>query len=112
MVPASSWTWSPATSSSPGPKVSGHACSAASTNPDKLLLFGGLTGSAGSPTTADLWMYDDEGEWDLFPRKMQGISCPGRRMYSASAVVDGSFYLFGGWEPGEPGSGGKFLDDI
>ena len=135
VVPVSSWTWSSSRQlDNIGPKVSGHSCIVASTNPDKLLLFGGLTGSSGSPTTADLWKYEHEDgdstssigdgssasrkRWDLLPRKMQGISRPGKRMYSASAVLAGdntqheSFYLFGGWDPEEPGSGGKFLDDI
>jgi hypothetical protein len=133
VVKVSSWTWSSSSRQvdNIGPKVSGHSCSVASTNPDKLILFGGLTGSGGSPTTANLWKYEQEDDdstdggssesrrrWDLLPRNVQGISRPGRRMYSASAVLAGdntqheSFYLFGGWDPEEPGSGGKFLSDI
>jgi hypothetical protein len=35
-------------------------------------------------------------------------------MYSASAIIDGDdkMYLFGGWDPGAPGSGGEFLNDV
>jgi len=74
------------------------------------LLFGGLTGSAGSPVTNDLWSYrEDDGSnrW-----KHLDVKGPGCRMYAASAILDGSFYLFGGWDPGEKGSGGTFKDDV
>jgi len=112
-VPASAWTWSalpvkgPAI---PAPKVSGHA--SAATNDERIVLFGGLTGSAGSPTTDDLWVYDKGAGWKMIPSKEQGGTRPQRRMYAASAVLGDSFYLIGGWDPGEPGSGGTFLDDI
>lgn len=33
-------------------------------------------------------------------------------MYGASAVLADKLYLFGGWGPGAPGSGGEFLDDV
>jgi hypothetical protein len=33
-------------------------------------------------------------------------------MYAASAVLASKLVLFGGWDPGAPGSGGEFLDDI
>lgn len=37
---------------------------------------------------------------------------PRVRMYAASAMIGSKFYIFGGWDPGEKGSGGEFLDDI
>lgn len=88
-----------------GPRVSGHAASRA--DGDRVLLFGGLTGPAGSPVSDELWSYEG-GTWN----PLEFETGPGRRMYSASAVLDGSLYLFGGWDPGEPGSGGTFLDDV
>jgi Kelch motif len=109
--------------------------------PSTVFLFGGLTGPAGSPTTNDLYEYhnDDGGGWwrqhhhtidddDADANKKD--SWPRQRMYSAASillsddedeVVDGgksssssssSMYLFGGWDPGAPGSGGEFLKDI
>jgi hypothetical protein len=33
-------------------------------------------------------------------------------MYSAAGILDGVMYLFGGWDPGAPGSGGEFLNDV
>ena len=110
---SSAWSWTVSNASNFGPKVSGHAC-AVSEDPGRIMIFGGLTGSAGSPTTADLWEWKGGKEvWDRLPGKAEeGAARPGRRMYAASAVLGGSFYLFGGWDPGEPVSGGKFLDDI
>ncbi len=89
-----------------GPKVSGH-CTA--TSDKQLYLFGGLLGSAGSKTTENFLSFDGN-EWNKINSK-NGI-CPSRRMYSASAMLNNSFYLFGGWDPGERASGGIFKDDI
>ncbi|KAL3923317.1 MAG: hypothetical protein SGARI_006246 [Bacillariaceae sp.] len=33
-------------------------------------------------------------------------------MYSAAGILGDKLYLFGGWDPGAPGSGGEFLNDI
>lgn len=96
------WSWTPLKTK--GPEVSGHAASA---HGDKVLLFGGLTGAAGSPTTNDLWWYED-GAWN----NLDKLNGPGRRMYSASAELGNNLYLFAGWDPGEPGSGGTFLNDV
>jgi len=53
------WSWSPLTSDVT-PSVSGH--SVASDDPlDRVYLFGGLTGSAGSPTTNDLYCLSKKG---------------------------------------------------
>lgn len=100
-----SWSWTPLKIK--GPCVSGHAASDAPG--DKVLVFGGLTGAAGSPTTEDLWSFEN-GEWTNLGKV--GESAPLRRMYGASAVLDNNLYLFGGWDPAEPGSGGAFLDDV
>ncbi|KAL7524533.1 LOW QUALITY PROTEIN: hypothetical protein ACHAXR_002039 [Thalassiosira sp. AJA248-18] len=69
---------------------------------------------AGSPTTSDLWHFDsNKDEWiQLLSNCDAGASCPRVRMYAASAMVGTTFYVFGGWDPGNPGSGGEFLDDI
>ena len=109
---ALAWSWSalPKSPAIPAPKVSGHA--SAATYDERIILFGGLTGSAGSPTTADLWIYDQGSGWRMIPRNDQGVNRPRQRMYAASAVLENSFYLIGGWDPGNPGSGGTFLDDI
>jgi Kelch motif/Galactose oxidase, central domain len=101
---AASWSWTPV--STAGPHVSGHS---AATAGDRVWLFGGLTGAAGSPVTDDLWSYTTTAGWNLEPATRKGG--PGRRMYAASAILNGSFYVFGGWDPGEKGSGGTFKDD-
>lgn len=88
------------------PRVSGHA--AAVTEAGRVLLFGGLTDGAGSPCTNDLWSCED-GAWSKLAPAGDG---PGVRMYPASAIVDSSLYVFGGWDPAAPGSGGSFLDDV
>lgn len=91
---------------SAGPKVSGHA---ASIGPDGgVYCFGGLTGSAGSPCTAELWRFSDD-KWEHLKTTGGG---PGPRMYSASAVLNSNFYLIGGWDPEGPGSGGTFKDEV
>jgi hypothetical protein len=90
-----------------GPKVSGHA-SAVDEHSAALFVFGGLTGSAGSPATNELWMYDADDTW----KQVETTSGPGARMYAVSAIRDDDFYLFGGWDPGAPGSGGTFKDEV
>ena len=73
-----------------------------------MFLFGGLTGAAGSPTTNDLWHFAK----DKWTQMIGYVPCPRVRMYAASAMIGKKFYIFGGWDPGAPGSGGEFLDDI
>jgi hypothetical protein len=83
----------------------------------EILLFGGLTGPAGSPCTDDTWHWKDD-SWTLLEQQQQqqqgsdDAARPRVRMYAASAVLGGKLFLFGGWDPGAPGSGGEFLDDI
>jgi len=90
-----------------GPLVSGHVqCVDAH---GRVLAFGGLTGSAGSPTTNELWAFD-KGGWSLLLDGTAGG--PGPRMYAAGAVLDGVLVVFGGWDPGAPGSGGSFKDEV
>ena len=76
-------TWRPG---SIGPKVSGQAAACR----EKVFSFGGLLGSAGSPTTDELWAFDD-GRWT---KVKTGARTPGRRMYAASAMLEGAFYMF------------------
>lgn len=106
------WSWSPAASG--GPRVSGQSAASVTDDAgnDGVLLFGGLTGAAGSPTTNDLWRFDRAaGEWAQVSSDGDGTR-PRRRMYAASAMAGTKFFLFGGWDPAEPGSGGEFLDDV
>lgn len=110
--PTNSWAWSslssPQATLAAAPHVSGH--SVATVAPDRILLFGGLTGSAGSPVTNDLWCFTtDDQEWKPLMTANEG---PSRRMYAASAVLNDHFYVTGGWDPGAPGSGGVFLEDV
>lgn len=102
---AVAWTWTPHTNAGAAPRVSGHS---AATLDDRIFLFGGLTGNAGSPCTGDLWTLQ-HGEWKQHDSNSGG---PGPRMYSATAVLGGNLYLLGGWDPGAPKSGGTFLEDV
>ena len=86
-----------------GPRVSGQAT--AVTESGRMLLYGGLTGSAGSPCTDTLWSHDGDA-WHKV--ETQG-EAPGPCMYAAAAAVGEDFYLVGGWDPQAPGSGGTFL---
>jgi len=93
-------TWS---TTATGPRVSGHA--AATDSDGRVLAFGGLTDGAGSPCTDEMWAYD--GTWTQLKTSIG----PGKLMYAASAVLNGAFYLFGGWDPEAPGTGGSFKDE-
>ena len=86
-----------------GPCISGHA--AAVDAEGRILAYGGLTDGAGSPTTSELWSYTGK-TWT----KLDTGDGPGRCMYAAAAVLNGAFYLFGGWDPEAPGTGGSFKD--
>ena len=66
-----SWSTSIATQA---PRVSGHTTSV-NTN-GRVLLFGGLTGSAGSPCTTDLWSFGVDSLWC----KVETVGGPGPRM--------------------------------
>lgn len=105
---ASAWTWAPHPTFQSGPRVSGQATAS---GPNRVYQFGGLTDGAGSPTTDDLWTFDESMGWALV-EKGDGDDWPSRRMYAASACLDNSVLLFGGWDPAEPGSGGSFKDDV
>jgi len=98
-----SWSTSSATQA---PRVSGHTTSISANG--RVLLFGGLTGSAGSPCTTDLWSFGVDNVW----RKVETVGGPGPRMYAASAFIEQSFYVFGGWDPEAQNSGGTFKDEV
>jgi len=89
------------------PKVSGHATARHADG--SIYLYGGLTGSAGSPCTDEVWRYDTDGAWLRLEPKNAG---PGRLMYAAAVCVDDVLHVIGGWHPGEPGSGGTFDDAV
>lgn len=101
----SNGTWSSIVTGA-APKVSGHAAAVDANG--RTWLFGGLTGSAGSPTVNDLWRYEG-GAWLKMQTKNDG---PGPRMYVAGSILGNSMYLVGGWDPEAPGSGGTFKDEI
>ncbi|KAG7362892.1 galactose oxidase [Nitzschia inconspicua] len=97
------------------PQVSGHVA-VSSPNVPNIFLFGGLTGPAGSPVTNSLYEYDVGGWREITPKEGPLEQWPRQRMYTAASILeDGSdtaMYMFGGWDPGAPGSGGEFLKDI
>mmetsp|Transcript_24634 Transcript_24634/g.28150 ORF Transcript_24634/g.28150 Transcript_24634/m.28150 type:complete len:375 (+) Transcript_24634:95-1219(+) len=69
--------------------------------------------SLNPPATTDLWVYEKDkinnaDDWELMPRKIQGVSRPSKRMYTASAVLGHTLYLFGGMDP----QTGKALSDV
>eukprot|EP00578_Thalassiosira_sp_NH16_P001387 CAMPEP_0181136374 /NCGR_PEP_ID=MMETSP1071-20121207/33145_1 /TAXON_ID=35127 /ORGANISM="Thalassiosira sp., Strain NH16" /LENGTH=343 /DNA_ID=CAMNT_0023223071 /DNA_START=32 /DNA_END=1063 /DNA_ORIENTATION=- len=112
---ANGWSWSPLSPAIDGaPRVSGQTTASIIDDSNNscssgVLLFGGLTGAAGSPTTNDLWHFEDvTEEWT----KLSPEQCPRVRMYAASAMLNSKYYIFGGWDPMDPGSGGEFLNDI
>ena len=96
------WSWTARPATTTAPRVSGHV-TVTDNNHERILLFGGLTGSAGSPCTDQLWRFDDNNDsddasWHLVDTKPG----PGPRMYAASAILGDAMYLMGGWDPGEP----------
>ena len=104
------YSWTILEGAGAAPKVSGHAASV--DHNGRVLLFGGLTGSAGSPCTNALMAYDEkeaDGSWQEVTASNEG---PGVRMYAASATVGSDMYVIGGWDSGEPGSGGTFKDEV
>ena len=102
----------------PFPKVSGHSAislpssSSKNKHDNNVVLFGGLTGPAGSPCTDETWEFStSDKKWTKLLDV--GKEKPRVRMYAASATIENDKMLtFGGWDPGAPGSGGDFLKDI
>jgi Galactose oxidase, central domain len=97
------------------PQVSGHVA-VSSPNIPNIFLFGGLTGPAGSPVTNTLYEYDVGGWREITPKEGPLEQLPRKRMYTAASILedgsDSAMYIFGGWDPGAPGSGGEFLKDV
>lgn len=100
------WSWTQLSNAGAAPRVSGHTT--VTDDDGRILLFGGLTGNAGSPCTDDLWTHTNDDGWKHVSKQ----NGPGKRMYSAAAMLNNDMYLLGGWDPGEPKSGGVFLDDV
>lgn len=95
-----SWIVSKTTS----PKLAGQASTSFG---DAILAFGGMTQSGGA--VSDLWKFEKD-TWTKCP---QTEVAPERRMYAATTMMsDGTLVICGGWDPGETGSGGVFLNDI
>jgi Galactose oxidase, central domain len=93
------------------PQVSGHVTVSSPKIPN-IFLFGGLTGPAGSPVTNTLHEYDVGGWREITPQEGPLQEWPRQRMYTAASILDSAMYMFGGWDPGAPGSGGEFLSDV
>lgn len=55
------------------------------------------------------WIGGDSGGWKKIDQKGE---VPGPRLASAAAVLGGRPYLFGGWDPQLPGTGGIILDTV
>ena len=102
----------PSSSSHQSPKVSGQSVGSLDDSSDTTIMFGGLTGAAGSPCTDQTWELKVSKTNTLHWKLLEPATIPRARMYAASAVLKNKMILFGGWDPGEPGSGGEFLDDI
>eukprot|EP00980_Cylindrotheca_fusiformis_P016393 scaffold4887_cov118-Cylindrotheca_fusiformis.AAC.3 len=99
---------------------------------DEVYVFGGYAeeedgGSDGKPTrypTNDMWKFNPETvRWqqvhkaDLHVEDCEECNefakkIPQQRLAAAAACLDGSAYLFGGWDPQTPGTGGVILDSI
>ena len=59
----------------------------------------------------DLWKFgNDVGEG--WARLQPSGDIPGPRLATASAVINDKAYLFGGWDPQTPGTGGVILDSV
>jgi len=110
-VRVDAWSWtsiSPKNAATGAPRVSGHSVATDAKN-DRVFLFGGLTGFAGSPATDRLWSFTENEGWNIVKTKTPG---PGPRMYAAASILDDSLYVLGGWDPGAPQSGGTFKDEV
>lgn len=83
--------------------IAGH-CSA--TVKAEVFAFGGLL--PGGECISQTRVFKDSNWHVLEPES----SSPTERMYAASATVDDEILMCGGWDPGDRGSGGIFLDDI
>lgn len=104
------WTFAWLVAPQAGPRTSGHASARVGRD---VYTFGGLLGSAGSEVMDELWTRPAHpfGEWNRIDRPDSG-AWPAPRMYAAVAATEGAFYLCGGWDPEEPGSGGAFKSDV
>jgi hypothetical protein len=107
--------WVSSSSFTKPPQVSGHVTVSSPYIPN-IFLFGGLTGPAGSPVTNALYEYDVDGWREISPKDEPIEHRPRKRMYTAASTIHGSkdsaMYIFGGWDPGAPSSGGEFLKDV
>lgn len=99
------------------PRRSGHtAFSVGPSSP--TFVFGGYieqdAAQEGDPVVRevrnDLWKWDDAIQ--SWKQVEQSGTIPGPRLATASAVANGKAYLFGGWDPQTPGTGGIILDTV
>lgn len=98
------------------PRRSGHTAFTADA-PSPSFVFGGYveedSSEEGPPfersVQNDLWKWDDDKAW--IQQQPKG-EIPGPRLATASAVVDGKAYLFGGWDPQTAGTGGIILEEV
>ena len=107
------------------PARSGHV---AFTLKEEVYLFGGYAevakdGEVQRYPTNDLWKFDPaEPSWKLVKAAdlhvddcdecNESNDLPQQRLASAAATLGDSAFLFGGWDPQTPGTGGVILDSI
>lgn len=105
-------TWRKSTNPQIWPPRSGHT--AATDEQGRVWLFGGYVEEEGVPrrVTNDLWCLDPIVGWLMIQGEARSPGRPGPRLCSASCFCNGKFYLFAGWDPERPGTGGSILEDV
>jgi hypothetical protein len=90
------------------PRRSGHTSFGLSFK--EHYVFGGYAEEGGPKryVVNDLWKWIESG-WN--PVSQTG-DIPRARLVSAASVVGNKAYLFGGWDPGNEGTGGEILDEV
>lgn len=108
------------------PPRSGHV---AFTLSDEVYIFGGYAEKVGKDgkvvryPTNDMWKFNPgQSTWqevhkpdlhvDDCDECNENAKIPQQRLASAAATLDGSAFLFGGWDPQTAGTGGVILDSI
>ena len=92
-----------------------------------IYLFGGYREEISSEdnktpkrfVTNDVWYFNaTTSQWSCLQQPSSSsdvkdkTNIPGPRLCSASAMIDHEYFLFGGWDPEQMGTGGQILDDI
>lgn len=105
-------TWRKSTSPRIWPPRSGHT--AATDEQGRVWLFGGYIEEDGATRRVinDLWCLDPVDGWLLIQGEARSASRPGPRLCAASCFSNGKLYVFAGWDPEQPGTGGSILEDV